>query len=83
MCGINPKREVKNFHKHLAGLAPLMKTSAKVRGAWEEKAAGHVRGSFGKNAANSECLLCNFYFFFSSVVHYSAPVLSLAVSFLS
>lgn len=40
-----------------------MKTSAKVCGAWEEKAAGHVHGSFGKNAANSECLLCNFFFF--------------------
>lgn len=39
MCGIEQKREVKKFHKRLAGLSPQMKTAAKMCGAWEEKAA--------------------------------------------
>lgn len=77
-------REVKKLHKHLAGPGPVMKTSAKMYGAREEKAMLVLQD---KHAAPlKEC--CKFRMFtlqlgFFLVVHYCALVLSLAVSLLS
>lgn len=85
MCGINQKREVKNFHKCLAGLAPLMKTSAKMCGAWEEKATLLLQDihvvPLERMLQIQNVYFANYFFF--AVVRYGALVLSLAVSLLS
>lgn len=70
------------MHKRLAELSPQMKTSAKMCGAWEEKATLVLQDTHVERMLQTQNVYIGIYiFFFFSVVHYSALVLSLAASF--